>query len=180
MAGKRKRPAVSNNSPKTQLWSDKECAILYAYLDFGIKKLNYNKNDFLSTVGIRLKDAGSTRSELTKIVAKLKYDWEKFGRYGTHFEDLYKDGSCVITFDKKDIIKIAEAYRNFEAESSTIPTTRRLRGSTALARDSSIACSTAESLENGGRKTPAKGRPKIRLNKVSPLLSRNESTLLTC
>ena len=72
-------------------WSAEEKATLYGWLDYGVKVLGYSKEDFFSTVGIKLEDSGSTRHDVNKITSKLKRDWFRYGSTGYDFDDIFKD-----------------------------------------------------------------------------------------
>jgi len=109
-------------------WSAEEKATLYGWLDYGVKVLGYSKEDFFSTVGIKLEDSGSTRHDVNKITSKLKRDWFRYGSTGYDFDDIFKDGaSDLFGFSIEEKEQISAVKQQFVQESTNTTPARRLR-----------------------------------------------------
>ena len=135
MAKKRKRSKVAQGTPKaSQPWSNEEKATLYGWLDYCVEVLGYGKEDFLSTVCIKLEDQGSSRHDINIIVRKLRRDWQSYGPeeqdHGNEeqkFEEIFERGSlCFTGFSAQEHENIATAKRQFVHESTTTTPAKRL------------------------------------------------------
>jgi len=150
MAKKRKRPNVGQGPPPkpSPPWSAEEMATLYGWLDYCVQVLGYNKEDFFSTVTVKLEDQGSTRHDVKLVKAKLKRDHESYGREGTNMDDVFRHGgSDLIGFSDQEKKKIATAKQTFIDETITATPARRLRRDRSSNQLRSMSHTPAQSLK---------------------------------
>lgn len=133
MAKKRKRSRDAQGTTKSSLWSAKEKATLYGWLDYCVEA-KYSKADTLRIIAVKLEDVGSVRNDTNKITAKLHRDWNRFGAVGSKFDDIFEYGhgsSDIQAFTEQELIDIFDAKKKFVEEAEHGPLIRRSRRSQA-------------------------------------------------
>jgi len=150
MAKKRKRSHAAQGTPKPSLWTAQEKATLYGWLDYCAKVVEYDKNDFLSTVSFKLEDEGIQSHDIRRITDKLRRDWNSYGMANTTFDDIFKIGAAIFErFSDQQKEDIAIAKERFIRDNMSTTPARRLRRDRASTQMRSMSRTPAQSSQNG-------------------------------